>query len=164
MTMLTMLGLHLLLAVVVDYDIILVRAFDRVNPALEFKDRMTEAMGYVHRTILVSIAVGALAFLLGSIIDLPILVYFCLHSFYGLIGLYISLFTIFLGCFVMCEQTTKDDELEEGDEGLAAVEGENIAEELDEQPSQQHEDLATVVKEGRVLKLDCLGLQKNFLL
>jgi hypothetical protein len=103
-TMLTMLGLHLLLAVVVDYDIIMVRAFDRCRNDLPFEKRMEEAMGYVHRTISISIVVGALAFLLGSIIDMPILVYFCLTSFFGLWGLYISLFTIFLGAFVICER------------------------------------------------------------
>jgi hypothetical protein len=39
-TLLTPFCMHLMLAVVVDYDIIMVRSFDRVNSNLTFEDRL----------------------------------------------------------------------------------------------------------------------------
>jgi hypothetical protein len=109
MTLLSPLFLHLLLAVVVDFDIIVVRGFDRVSAVLPFHARIEHAMGYVHRTILLSIGVGSFAFIIGSIVDLPVLIYFCWHSFLGMVGLYISLFTLFLGAFVLLERSRTYD-------------------------------------------------------
>jgi len=103
LTMLTILGLHLMLAIIVDYDIILMRAFDRITKKLRFEDRIPVAVGYAHRTISVSMLVGALAFAFGSIVDLPVLVYFCWHSCLALFGLYIGMFTMFLGFMVLLE-------------------------------------------------------------
>ena len=108
-TLLTTLGLHLYLAVIVDYDIILVRAFDRITTALPFGDRVELATGYAHRTISVSMMVGAMAYAFGSLVDLPVLVYFCWHSCLAMVGLYISLFSFFLASMVMLERSAKHE-------------------------------------------------------
>ena len=115
LTLITPLFIHLLLAVIVDFDIIMVRGFDRVSAVLPFHARIEHAMGYTHRTILLSIGVGSLAFIIGSIVDLPVLIYFCWHSFLGMVGLYISLFTLFLGAFVMHQKNQLDCKVEKLD-------------------------------------------------
>lgn len=50
-TMLSMIGVHLMLAIIVDYDIILVQSFDRVTRALSFEDRLQQGVAFSHRTI-----------------------------------------------------------------------------------------------------------------
>eukprot|EP00392_Amoebophrya_sp_AT5.2_P011893 g11983.t1 len=104
-TVLTALGLHLMLAVVVDYDIILVRAFDRITKQLPYPERIAVAAGYAHRTISVSMLVGIAAFALGSFVDLPVLTYFCWQSFVAMIGLYVGMFSCFLGLMALLEKS-----------------------------------------------------------
>lgn len=96
--------MHLMLAIIVDFDIILVRSFDRMCVSLPFDERLEKSMGYAHRTISLSMICGAIAFVFGAWVDLPILIYFCWQSFLGMLGLYITLFSIFLGFFVLAER------------------------------------------------------------
>ncbi|CAD7974945.1 unnamed protein product [Amoebophrya sp. A120] len=119
-TVLTALGLHLMLAVVVDYDIILVRAFDRITKMLPFEDRVAVAAGYAHRTVSVSMLVGVAAFALGSFVDLPVLTYFCWQSFVAMIGLYVGMFSMFLATMVMLEKQDPANAQEENVKNLTA--------------------------------------------
>jgi len=118
LTINTPIMVHLLLAIIVDFDIILIRGFDRINPILPFEARVVQSMGYSHRTIFVSMAVGALAFAIGSLIDLPMIQYFCWHAFLGMFGLYVSLFTFFLGVFILLERSREYPETDENGEEI----------------------------------------------
>ncbi|CAD7932149.1 unnamed protein product [Amoebophrya sp. A25] len=119
-TVLTALGLHLMLAVIVDYDIIMVRALDRITKKIPYSDRIAVAAGYAHRTISVSMLVGICAFALGSVVDLPVLTYFCWQSAVCMVGLYIGMFSFFLGSMAALEKTDPANAEEENDEGLSA--------------------------------------------
>eukprot|EP00397_Hematodinium_sp_SG-2012_P000293 GEMP01000293.1.p1 GENE.GEMP01000293.1~~GEMP01000293.1.p1 ORF type:complete len:1803 (+),score=303.92 GEMP01000293.1:255-5663(+) len=96
--------MHLMLAIIVDFDIILVRSFDRMCFSLPFNDRLEKSVGYAHRTISLSMICGCIAFGFGSWVDLPILTYFCLQSMLGLLGLYATMFSVFLGAFALSER------------------------------------------------------------
>jgi len=102
-TFLSPLSLHLMLAIIVDLDIILVRSFDRTPADAPFSKRLEASIGNCHRTIAISTVTGLLAFAMGSVIDMEILIFFCWHAFLGYLGLYITLFTLFLGAFVLTE-------------------------------------------------------------
>ncbi|CAD7922329.1 unnamed protein product [Amoebophrya sp. A120] len=104
LTVMSPLAIHLLLAIVVDYDIILVRAYDRLTPKLKFEERMEQAVGYAHRSILLSCLAIFVGYCFGSIVEVLALRHFCWHTALGMIGLYITLFTVFLGGFVLAEK------------------------------------------------------------
>merc|ERR1711871_408357 len=61
-------------------------------------------MGMAHRTIFLSMVVATAAFFFGTLIDLPVIQYFCWHTAFGFIGLYISMWTVYLGSFVLLEK------------------------------------------------------------
>jgi len=108
LTALTPFSMHLMLAIIVDLDIIMVRAFDRTSPDQPFDKRLQISIGRCHRTILISTVTGLMAYALGSIVKVEILIFFCWHAFLGYIGLYISLFTVFLGAFILSERGSED--------------------------------------------------------
>jgi len=95
--------LHLLLGIIVDLDIILVRSFDGLPDSMPLRTRFEVAVGMCHRTVSISSVCGLMAYALGSMVELQILIFFCWQSFLGYIGLYITLFTVFLGAFVLSE-------------------------------------------------------------
>ncbi|CAD7964961.1 unnamed protein product [Amoebophrya sp. A25] len=103
LTVLSPLGVHLLLAIIVDYDIILVRAFDRMRPELSFEERLEHAAGYAHRSVLMSCLAIFVGYAFGSMVDVLALKHFAWHTAFGMLGLYITLFSLFLGGFVLVE-------------------------------------------------------------
>eukprot|EP00392_Amoebophrya_sp_AT5.2_P004307 g4315.t1 len=104
LTVMSPLAIHLLLAIVVDYDIILVRAFDRLTPNLKFEERVEQAVGYAHRSILLSVLAVFCGYCFGSVVDVLALRHFCWHTAIGMLGLYVTLFSLFLGGFVLAEK------------------------------------------------------------
>jgi len=113
MTMADPLFLHLLLAIVVDMDIIVVRAYDRTDPRFGIRQRLISACRKSHQTVFLSTMATFTAFAIGGAsAKLPVLQFMCVHGALGMIGLYISVWGLLLPCLVLDQWRIADARLD----------------------------------------------------